>query len=89
MRLVNLKLLLYKELTDLTDFTNLIQKSYLKADYRLSIDMQDSLSTSSKEVMAKRSDRLDRLDKASNSKESDVIRPTIRPQTLIKRWDAR
>ena len=53
MRLVNLKLLLYKELTDLTDFTNLIQKSYLKADYKLSIDMQDSLSTSSDEVIKK------------------------------------
>ena len=70
MRLVNLKLLLYQELTDLTDLTNLIQKSYLKADYRLSIDMQDSLSTSSKEIMTKRSDRLDRLDKASNNKGS-------------------
>ncbi len=69
MRLVNLKLLLYKELTDLTDLSNLIQKSYLKADYRLSTDIQDSLSTSSNEVIAKRSDRLDRLDKASSARQ--------------------
>ena len=53
MRLVTLKLLLYKELTDLSDLSNLIQKSYLKAHYILLIDMQDSLSTSSNTVSQK------------------------------------